>query len=221
MKALPRPARVLAVAAAAACAVPAAAQLIVPLSQERGVHSFVIVPPCTPETDSQQQSAAGFGPLQATVVAERACKPARARAVTSQSSEIGPASIIASGAAVLQHVVEPLPDGEPNSLQVDDSGVLEPGSYTLAIGAVSGIDSTVPPGGDGHASFTLQLLLGPPCRADFNNDGILDSQDFFDFLTCFLAPGACPPEAADFNADGFVNTQDFFDFLAAFFAGCP
>jgi uncharacterized membrane protein len=63
--------------------------------------------------------------------------------------------------------------------------------------------------------------IEPPCRADFNNDDTLNSQDFFDFLLCFFDALACPPLAADFNADGAVTTQDFFDFLDAFFAGCP
>ena len=54
------------------------------------------------------------------------------------------------------------------------------------------------------------------CRGDFNADGSLNSQDFFDFLNGFFALDA----GADFNADGAINSQDFFDFLAAFFAGC-
>ncbi len=54
------------------------------------------------------------------------------------------------------------------------------------------------------------------CAPDFNNDGVVNSQDFFDFLTAFFATAP----SADFNDDGLVNSQDFFDFLTGFFAGC-
>jgi hypothetical protein len=54
------------------------------------------------------------------------------------------------------------------------------------------------------------------CAADFNNDGVVNSQDFFDFLSAFFAG----TPSADFNGDGTINSQDFFDFLTAFFAGC-
>ncbi|MGE3108463.1 MAG: GC-type dockerin domain-anchored protein [Phycisphaerales bacterium] len=56
----------------------------------------------------------------------------------------------------------------------------------------------------------------PDCVADFNNDGIVNSQDFFDFVTAFFAGAA----ESDINYDGQRNSQDFFDFLTAFFAGC-
>lgn len=64
---------------------------------------------------------------------------------------------------------------------------------------------------------TLAFVLAPSaCPADFNADGAVNSQDFFDFLGAFFASSP----SADFNTDGAINSQDFFDFLAAFFAGC-
>lgn len=59
----------------------------------------------------------------------------------------------------------------------------------------------------------LHLVVELVSPADWNNDGFVNSQDFFDFLAAFFAG------SADFNADGFTNSQDFFDFLSAFFVG--
>jgi probable HAF family extracellular repeat protein len=63
--------------------------------------------------------------------------------------------------------------------------------------------------------FPHAFLL-TPCPADFDYDGALNSQDYFDFLNVFFSNGP----GADFDGSGAVNSQDFFDFLNAFFAGC-
>jgi hypothetical protein len=60
------------------------------------------------------------------------------------------------------------------------------------------------------------VLEEDTCSADFNADGEVNSQDFFDFITAFFGEEA----SSDFNQDGVINSQDFFDFLAAFFGGC-
>lgn len=69
------------------------------------------------------------------------------------------------------------------------------------------------PFGDG---LVIDHVAFMNCRVDLNADSIVNSADFFDFLTLFFAgsPGA------DFNLDKSINSQDFFDFLSAFFLGC-
>ena len=53
-----------------------------------------------------------------------------------------------------------------------------------------------------------------PRTAQMNDDCLINSQDFFDFLSAFFAGET---SAADFTGDGIINSQDFFDFLGVFF----
>jgi hypothetical protein len=83
---------------------------------------------------------------------------------------------------------------------------------------VAGNFTQVGDGGSGGGSANgIAMLVGcAACPADFNEDGTVNSQDFFDFLTAFFAEDP----SADFNMDQVINSQDFFDFLGAFFKGC-
>jgi hypothetical protein len=83
--------------------------------------------------------------------------------------------------------------------------------WTLNGAPVAGNDLTFTV--TGAATAVAQFgSCGCPC--DWNLNGTLDSQDFFDFLNAFFVNNA------DFNHSGVTNSQDFFDFLDCFFAGC-
>ena len=56
----------------------------------------------------------------------------------------------------------------------------------------------------------------PGCPADFNEDLLVNSQDFFDFLTAYFGADM----SADLNHDGEVTSADFFDFMTEFLGGC-
>ena len=53
-------------------------------------------------------------------------------------------------------------------------------------------------------------------KAGTNQDGALDSDDFFDFLVAFFDGSS----EADVNGDNAVDSDDFFDFFNNFLAGC-
>ena len=54
------------------------------------------------------------------------------------------------------------------------------------------------------------------CRADFNGDGSVNTQDVLAFLNAWVSGDA----RADINGDGTVNTQDVIAFLNLWTAGC-
>jgi len=69
--------------------------------------------------------------------------------------------------------------------------------------------------GVASAAF-IAARLEVTCAADFDESGVVNSQDFFAFLGAFFIEAPL----ADFNRSGAVDSQDFFDFVASFFAGC-
>jgi hypothetical protein len=79
-------------------------------------------------------------------------------------------------------------------------------AYTIRVGGYGTSNSV----GDGVMSITCAT----PCPCDWNHNGTLNSQDFFDFLSGFFGGNA------DYNQSGQTNSQDFFDFLTCFFTGC-
>ena len=75
------------------------------------------------------------------------------------------------------------------------------------------------PGDFSEKSNDVSFVLsegGPTCTADINGDGVVDADDFFDFLGLF----ADGDTAADINGDGVIDADDFFDYLGLFAAGC-
>ncbi len=107
------------------------------------------------------------------------------------------------------------PEGAPIAWTATDlvSGmVLQTGTSTAeadGIVQVTGLNVPVDPA-------RVRVVIRVDCPADFNADGLVNSGDYFDFLTAFFSGSP----AADFNGDGATNSQDFFDFVAAFFSPC-
>ena len=100
-----------------------------------------------------------------------------------------------------------------SSRPVDLAGVLEPGSYRFYAEA-TGRGRTGPLLLVSHGTATCNVEFSAGIQlyhpADWNQDGVRNTSDFFDFLVDFQAGGA------DFNRDNITNTLDFFEFLLAF-----
>jgi len=68
---------------------------------------------------------------------------------------------------------------------------------------------------DSGSAYVFELV--PVCPVDLNGDGVIDADDFFEFLDLF----ASQDPAADIDGSGVLDADDFFEFLAQFAAGCP
>ncbi len=67
-----------------------------------------------------------------------------------------------------------------------------------------------------YEATRVVLSIGGGCVADFNGDGIVNTQDVILFLNAWVAGEA----SADINGDGAVNTLDFILYLNLWTAGC-
>lgn len=123
-------------------------------------------------------------------------------------------------------------DATLTSLQmIDQSDTQNPGTQLPEF--AMDIPTILPPGDVAHVLMNLMLdqvassLVGDltlhaagsevsMCRADFNNDGIVNTLDFVAFLNAWSSLD----ESADFNSDGQVNTLDFVAFLNEWVVGC-
>jgi len=101
---------------------------------------------------------------------------------------------------------------EPPDYNCQTSTVLSPhGAATDVFSWEFRLTVTDPAGLSSSQTVTLIPFC---CRADWNSDGVVNSQDFFDFIAGFFNNNG------DYNFDGVTNSQDFFDFLTQFFRGC-
>ena len=75
------------------------------------------------------------------------------------------------------------------------------------------------PTAEAHVSIdgiAVDTYASDSCVADFNGDGLVNTQDFIAYLGAWSDGDL----AADTNGDGIVNTQDFIAFLSLWVAGC-
>lgn len=84
---------------------------------------------------------------------------------------------------------------------------------TIAFNAVAGQQYLIRVSGFSTRTGSGQIRFAC-CACDWNHDGSLNSQDFFDFITPFFSGNA------DFNGSGRTDSQDFFDFITCMFTGC-
>lgn len=128
-------------------------------------------------------------------------------------------SLIGPGINIEREAVVQRSDSNETA-RVDMSGVLTSGVYTLHAHC-GGTGYTIPSfHASGAASYTVNLRIepagprNPRCPQDWNNDGVVNSTDFFEFMEDLFSGDA------DFNGDCVIDSRDFFDYVGRFFGIC-
>jgi hypothetical protein len=124
----------------------------------------------------------------------------------------------AKNRVIFEFMVQPEPDGAPNSQVIEELGLLDPGVYTLQAHAGSFIDNDVPPSLSGAASFDFVFEVLTACDADLDGDGFVGPADLAILLGTW---GPVPtPDPPDFDGDGDVDAFDL-AFLLGNWGSCP
>ncbi len=111
----------------------------------------------------------------------------------------------ANNRVIFDLMVQPEPDGAPNSEVIEAFGLLDSGVYTLQAHAGSFIDNDVPPSLSGEASFDFVFEVQTTCTADLDGDGTVAASDLAELLGSWGECVGCP---ADFDGDGDVDAFD-------------
>jgi len=82
---------------------------------------------------------------------------------------------------------------------------------------------------EGDAILIIEAEDAPDCPADLTGgpdggpDGLVDANDFFEYLDLFSAGDAAADltGGSDGGPDGILDANDFFEYLNLFAAGCP
>lgn len=274
----------LAMVALAAALLPSAApaQSITPVSQNRLIRAFTIVPPCAPGTVFNSLQAPDFGLFSHVVTSDLFCDPTLGHATTSQESRFfSPTVITAGGEAISQGAATTYTvihafsdsifdatfdisaeaqfdvtgnlvvrggapvqvvtthidlfdaagatlfhrslDGSSNGSTVTQTfsqrGYLSAGRHRLWAVASTALDSSIPPSGFGDASFFIYFIVRPPCRPDWDHNGLVQPADVGSFVNDWFLSLTQGTLAGDFDGDGIITPADIAAFINAWIAG--
>ena len=109
-------------------------------------------------------------------------------------------------------------------------GVVTPAATDAAVtvgieDSTGAIGTNIPSTGIGAGNTTRRLTFVQAtqacfCTADVNKDGVVDGQDFIDFINAFGVGDVTVDNKADVNKDLIIDGGDFILFINSFGAGC-